>query len=175
MSYDLMVFDPERAPRERAAFLEWFQQSPFENESDVFNDPSVCADSLRNWYLGMVNEFPDYNGDDFDDEKDDEVGDRATGYSIGPSAIYADFRWQVAEAAYDTVRRLAVEHQVGFYDVSGDDGDGEIYFPGDELREPSQGQWRQISADFQTGDLSKYMPEPEPPKRRWWDIFRRDK
>jgi hypothetical protein len=173
MSYDLMVFDPNVAPRERDAFLEWYQQSPFESETQIFNDPSVCSGNLHDWYMAIVKQFPDYNGDDFDDERIEQVGDLAAGYSIGPSAIYADFRWTVAGEAYDAVRRLAVEHKVGFYDVSGDEGDGEIYFPGDDLRAPSQGQWREISADFQAGDLSKYVSAPEAPKRRWFDFFRR--
>ena len=171
MSYDLMVFDPNAAPRERDAFLEWYQHSPFESQTQIFNDPNGCSSELRNWYMAIVKEFPDYNGDDFDDERIDEVGDLAAGYAIGPSAIYVDFRWTVGGQAYDAVRRLAVEHGVGFYDVSGDEGDGEIYFPGGELRPPSQGQWREISGAFQAGDLSKYVTSPEVPKRRWFDFF----
>jgi hypothetical protein len=70
-------------------------------------------------------------------------------YSICSHAIYATFAWSLAEQVYPIVRETAVAHKVGFYDVSGDEGDGEIYFPGDQLRPPSQGKWREISKQFQ--------------------------
>jgi len=93
-----------------------------------------------------------------------------TGYSFGKNIIYLDFRWSVAEEAYDAVRKSAVEHQVGFYDVSGDEGDGEIYFPGESLRTPSGGIWRDITKQFQSIDTNVGAP-----KKRWFDFFRRDK
>jgi hypothetical protein len=62
--------------------------------------------------------------------------------------IYATFPWSLAEEIYPIFRQLAVESGVGFYDVSGDEGDGEIYFPGDALRPPSEGEWRGVAAQF---------------------------
>ena len=37
--------------------------------------------------------------------------------------IYAVFSWSVADEAYELMRSLAQKHKVGFFDVSGDDGD----------------------------------------------------
>ena len=111
------------------------------------------------------------NGPDATD--DDDLIDRAGDYNIGRSMIYATFPWSLAEEIYPVVRRLAVECNVGFYDVSSDEGDGEIYFPGSELRPPSGGAWRDVAADFKSGNLSKYVNQTEPPKRRWFDFFRR--
>ena len=168
MSYDLTVFDPSSAPRDPADFGDWL----FSDENsigEVFNDPSSTIVELRAFYLAMVQKFPDYNEDSFDPNL---ATDYATGYEIGPKSIVMEFRWTKAEEAYETVRALSVEHGVGFFDQS---GDGSVQFPGDELQPPSQGVWRKVAADFQSGDLSKYTEAPEPPKRRWFDFFRRNK
>ena len=78
--------------------------------------------------------------------------DRLGDYSIGHHVIYVAFRRNVAEDVYPVVRRLAVKYGVGFYDVSGDDGDGEIHFPGEELKSESQGAWREVSRKFKELD-----------------------
>ena len=44
-------------------------------------------------------------------------------YSIGYNVIYAVFSWSVADEVYELMRSLAQKHKVGFFDVSGDDGD----------------------------------------------------
>lgn len=167
MSYDLFVFDPTGVPKERAAFLDWFNEQMEDGEC-YFVGSSNC---LKAWHDAMLVDWPDMQEAD-DDQVDDP---RITGYSCTPNSIYVDFRWSVAEEAYEATRRLAVASGVGFYDVSGDEGDGEIYFPGDELKPASKGAWRQVSADFKAGDLSKYTGQTEAPKHRWWDIFRRNK
>ena len=178
MSYDLLVFDPANAPRDRALFKEWFDRTAQWSEDHSYDDPRVTTSELQAWYGEIRETFPNMNGPGA--PTDDElmtpgVEDRLADYSIGRHAIYAGFLWTTAEEAYELTRTLAMRHQIGFYDVSGDEGDGEIYFPGDELQPPSQGAWRQVSADFRSGDLSKYIPQEEPRKRRWFDFFRRDK
>ena len=47
MSYDLMVFDPAVAPRERAEFLEWHAQQTQWNEGHSYDDPIVSSPRLR--------------------------------------------------------------------------------------------------------------------------------
>ena len=145
MSYDLMVFDPAAAPREREAFRAWYRAQVEWTEHHGYNDPSVTTVDLRAWYQAIRQIYPNMNGPDpADDDQIDRTGD----YSIGKHVIYATFPWSLAEDVYPNVRRLAVECQVGFYDVSGDEGEGEIYFPGDTLRPPSGGAWREIAAQF---------------------------
>ena len=173
-----MVFDANSAPRERAEFVDWYDQQAEWSEGHTYIDSEVTTEGLRNWYNEIRKTYPNMNGPDApsdDDLLEPGVEDRLADYSIGKSMIYAGFAWSKAEEVYPLFRELAVKHKVGFYDVSGDNGDGEIYFPGDTLREPSEGAWRQISRDFQSGDLSKYIPQEEPQERRWWDIFRRNK
>jgi hypothetical protein len=172
MSYDLMVFDPQTAPRESAAFKDWYHRQAEWSEGHSYDDPVVTTPDLRSWYEAIRLIFPNMNGPGAPTDEElmtPGVEDRLAGYSIGRHVIYADFRWTEAEEAYATVRRLAVEHNVGFYDVSGDEGDGEIHFPGEELRPESAGAWRDVSRQFQE------LQQPAPaPKRRWFDIFRRN-
>jgi hypothetical protein len=173
MSYDVCIFEPLTTPRDRAAFKKWFQRQTDWDDDHNYMDPASTTPSLRKWYEAISQEYPALNGPDATD--DDDAVDRAGDYNFGPDFVYVTYPWSLAEEIYDRVRMTAVEHEVGFYDVSADDGDGEIYFPGDQLGPPSQGAWRQISADFRSGDLSKYLPPIEKPKRRWFEIFRRDK
>ena len=146
MSYDLLVFEPSAAPRERNAFAAWWNKTAEWGEGHSYDDPGVTTERLRAWYQQIEAKWPCLNGPGFQEENLDSP--RLTDYSIGKDAIYAGFRWSLAEEAYEDVRRLAVKHAVGFYDVSGDEGDGEIYFPGDTLRPASQGAWRQVAQQF---------------------------
>ena len=172
MSYDVVVFEPSTTPRERAMFKAWFErQTDWDDDHDYMN-PASTTPALREWYEAISRDYPAMNGPD---ACDDEAMDRSGDYNFGPDFIYVTYPWSLAEEIYDRVRTTAVEQKVGFYDVSADEGDGEIYFPGDQLRPPSQGNWRAIAADFRAGDLSKYLTQSEPPKRRWLDIFRRPK
>jgi len=145
VSYDLVAFDPGSAPRDRTAFKKWYDQQTQWTEGHSHDDPAVTTPALRAWYGAIRQTYPNMNGPG---AADDEHLDDAADYSIGRSVIYGAFRWSQAEEVHSLFRRLAVEHQVGFYDVSGDEGDGEIYFPGDALRPESGGAWRGIAAEF---------------------------
>ena len=43
MSYDLMVFDPEAAPVDRHAFMEWYEAQAEWSEDHSYDDPSVST------------------------------------------------------------------------------------------------------------------------------------
>ncbi len=124
MSYDLMVFDPLVAPRNREDFLSWYDAQTQWTEEHTYQDPKITTPALASWLAEMWRMFPPMNGpfasDDFDNS-------RVTDYSIGRSIIYAAFAWSQAEAAFQAVDRLATEHAVGFFDVSS--GEGVIRFP----------------------------------------------
>ena len=173
-----MVFDPADAPKDRKHFMEWYRRTTEWSEGHDYNDPSSTTPQLRAWCEDIRKLYRNMNGAGAPTDEDlmkPGIEDRLADYSSAQHAIYATFPWSEAENVYPIVRELAVKHKVGFYDVSGDEGDGEIYFPGDELRPSADGAWRQISADFQSGDLSKYIPQELAPKRSWFDIFRRNK
>lgn len=126
MSYDLMVFEKESAPKNRKDFMDWYNKQTEWSESHDYDDPKVSSPKLRDWFNDMVKIFPAMNGpfasDDFDN---DNVSD----YSIGKDVIYVAFAWSVAEQAYNNMIDLAEKVGVGFFDVSADNGG--IYFPVD--------------------------------------------
>ena len=175
MSYDLLAFDANAAPRDRAAFKEWWAVQSQWGEGHGYNDPSVTTPELQRFYELMTSEFRDIGSLSDDEDADSKTSD----YSIGMSVIYVAFPWSEADVAYDKFRESVVMSGVGFYEVSMDQGAEELFFPGDTLRAPSNGLWRQVAADFRSGDVGKYIPQSlpteEPPKRRWFDIFRRSK
>jgi hypothetical protein len=43
---------------------------------------------------------------------------RLTEYSIGKEMIYAAFAWSIAEDTYIMMRKLAMKHNVGFFDTT---------------------------------------------------------
>lgn len=123
MSYDLMVFDPASAPKDRESFLAWYDQQTEWNEEHSYGDPAVTTPALQAWYRDMIQFFPAMNGPFAVDSDASEVTD----HCVGKSVIYSTFAWSVAEQAYAKTRELAIKHGVGFFDVSSDDG--EILFP----------------------------------------------
>ena len=146
MSYDLMVFEPTAAPRDPHEFREWYRVQAEWAEDRDYSNPAGAAPKLVEFYHAMRNHFPAMNGPDA--TQDDNELERSADYCIGSHVIYATFPWSLAEEVYPVFRETAVQTGVGFYDVSGDDGEGEIYFPGDKLRSPSGGAWREIAKQF---------------------------
>lgn len=125
MSYDLMVFRPESAPREREEFMDWYQEQTKWAEEHDYSDPIVTSEELQNWFKEMINTFPAMNGPFAVEDISDE---NVTDYCIGKDVIYVTFAWSIAEKAYDVMKSNAEKHGVGFFDASADDG--EILFPG---------------------------------------------
>lgn len=128
MSYDLMVFRPDIAPRTRHEFMSWYHDQTRWSEGHSYNDPVVTSDNLKSWFFEMINSYPALNGP-YAKEDEDEYDDFVTDYSIGKDVIYAAFSWSLAEQAYETMKALAQKHKVGFFDASANNGD--ILFPDD--------------------------------------------
>jgi hypothetical protein len=124
MSYDLMVFEPTAAPREREAFIAWYQVKTAWGEHDNYNDPkNVTSPRLSAWFHEMISIFPPLNGPLRSRNVDDL---KLADYCLGSTFVYVSFGWPQAEIAYQEVRRAAAAHGVGFFDVS---GDAEIWLP----------------------------------------------
>lgn len=146
MSYDLMVFRPEAAPKNETEFLKWFEQQAEWSEDHSYDDPAVTSEELRNWFMEMKESFPALNGPFATDDDDlEKYGD----YCIGRDVIYTGFGWSTAEEAYETVTRLAQKYKVGFYDAS---GSGDILIPN------SQGKLESIKSSVKT-------------VKPWWKIW----
>jgi hypothetical protein len=129
MSYDLMVFEPSKAPKDRTAFMGWYEQQVQWSEDHNYNDSSFCSEALQRFYGELSEHFPNLNVEDEIFEAMEEAGtdNRLTDYSLGSAVIYAAFAYSVAVEAYTIMRELALKHQVGFFNVSSNDG--EIIFP----------------------------------------------
>jgi hypothetical protein len=117
VSYDLAVFDPAIAPRERAAFIDWYRHQTEWSESHGYNNPDVSSASLRAWFQEMIATYPPMNGPLASDDPDDP---KVTDYSVGRAIIYAAFAWSEAEHVLKHMKALATQHGVGFVDVSSD-------------------------------------------------------
>jgi hypothetical protein len=121
-----MVFEATAAPRDREEFLAWYDQQTEWSEDHGYDDPVVSSPALRAWFMEMIESFPAMNGPYAGDHEDDS---KVTDYSVGKDVIYAAFAWSQAQNAFPTVVRLAEKHEVGFFDVSGEDG--AVVFPGE--------------------------------------------
>lgn len=117
MSYDLMVFDPDLAPK-KGQIGDWHRSMLDEDERDfqiAFDPASAQSNRLKAFYDEMREGFPAMNGPDGidDNQVDDE---RVTGYAFYPGFIYMDFRWSASEAASHAVSTLAKKHGLGLFD-----------------------------------------------------------
>jgi hypothetical protein len=124
VSYDLMVFELGDAPTERTDFMKWYDAQTEWSEDHSYEDPAVSSAPLKSWFQEMINFYPAMNGPHASDDVDDP---KVTDFSVGKSVIYAAFAWSEAENALATMRELAIKHNVGFFDVSADNG--EILIP----------------------------------------------
>jgi hypothetical protein len=111
MSYDLMVFDPAKAPKKRQPFLDWYDQQSEWEEPHNYDDPAVCTPALQAFFAEIAATFPPLS---------DLTEDGGTDYTIGANVIYMSFAWDQIELAHETVSRLAAKHALGFFDVSSD-------------------------------------------------------
>jgi hypothetical protein len=116
MSYDLMVFDTNAAPRSGSEFTAWYDQITEWNEGLDYNDPANLSPALRACYKDMIGAFPAMNGPDQTDDFDSSY---VSDYTCARSVVYVAFAWSVAELAHNMLVQLAEKHGVGFFDVSG--------------------------------------------------------
>lgn len=117
MSYDLLVFDPTKAPSTAHDLEEWIGKQTRWEEEHSYDDPKVSTDRLREWFLAIVKAFPPMNGPyKLAEMPTDESS--LTDYSIGRDVIFAGFAWSKSEAALKIVLELAEKHGLGVQDVS---------------------------------------------------------
>jgi hypothetical protein len=111
-----MVFEPEAAPKDHDAFMQWYFTLTKWNDGP-YDDPARTSTRLRAWVQGMQRTFPDMNTPEAEIHLQDDDGVLAN-YTIGRQFVYAGFAWSKAVAAAGEAERLATLHGVGFFDVS---------------------------------------------------------
>ena len=125
MSYDLMVFNPQTAPKSEVDFLKWSTQQIQWKEEHSYDNIKVTSLQLQNWFMEMIKEFPAINGPHAPSNIEDIIdANEVTDYSIGKDVIYAAFKSSISHKAYSKMLELAEKHNVGFYDIS---NTGKIY------------------------------------------------
>ena len=125
MSYDLMVFEPEAAPKKHAAFMAWYFELA-KWQDGPYDDPTKTSPRLQAWVKDMQRKFPDGNSLEASDLLDEDDGSLSD-YTIGRQFVYAGFSWSKAVTAAAEAERLATLHGVGFFDVSSNRE--EVYLP----------------------------------------------
>lgn len=116
MSYDLLVFDPTKAPSTAHDLEKWFAKQTRWEEDHSYDDPKVSTARLRAWFLTIVKAFPAMNGPYKPSEMPADESS-LTDYSIGRDVIYIGFAWSKSEAALKMVLELAEKHGLGVQDV----------------------------------------------------------
>jgi hypothetical protein len=125
MSYDLAVFEPGAPPPNHAGFIAWYKEQTKWGEGHDYNDLKVTTPALHAWFLEIIQTYPALNGPYASEANVDNL--KTTDYSIGKVMIYASFAWSQMENARPAMFALAKKHQIGFFDVSADDG--EVWLP----------------------------------------------
>jgi hypothetical protein len=123
MSYDILVFDPAHAPKEREEFRQWWNAQAEWSEPHPYNDPAFTTPSLRAWFMEMIERFPALSGP-YAGSRDQRTADYCIGYHLIYVAISFD-----KQATHERAYELAGKHRLGFYEASSPDG--EIWLPGD--------------------------------------------
>jgi hypothetical protein len=90
MSYDLMVFAAEAAPKEREVFMKWCKEQSKWVEDHSYDNPDVSTPALRAWFMEMIKAYPAMNGP-YSSEELPEDESSVTDYSVGKFVIYACF------------------------------------------------------------------------------------
>ena len=155
MSYDLMVFRKEAAPKTRAEFMKWYEDQTEWTEEHSYDDPANTSPELRNWFMEMIQIFPAMNGPFASDDDDNP---NVSDYSVGKDVIYVAFAWSLAEQAYNKMLELSEKHGVGFFDVSSDNGD--IFIP-------DNGKLKPIDHPSNNSNRSTSGLENKP----WWKFW----
>jgi hypothetical protein len=105
MSYDLMVFEPEAAPKDHDASMECYLNLTKWNDGP-YDDPARTSARLRAWVQEMRRMFPDMNTPEAEIHLQDDDG-VLSDYTIGRQFVYAGFAWSKAVAAAGEAERLA--------------------------------------------------------------------
>jgi len=139
MSFDLMVFELENAPRTRKEFVAWYEVQTNWSEVENSDDFKIGSPALQEWFQKIADKYPPINGPLAPDSDDLE---HLTDYTITQNIIYAGFSWDNAEGAYSLSKELAAELNIGFYDVSSPNG--EIIFGKTKIIEdtPKKEWWK---------------------------------
>ncbi len=117
MSYDLMVFNHKIAPANEEDFFTWYDEQTEWGEDHKYDNPAITTSELESWYNEMNHYFKPLNDTTSSSKKNKYEAD----YCIGYNFIYVSFSWSHSKTAYKKMKELAEKHQLGFFDISGNE------------------------------------------------------
>ena len=122
MSFDLMVFDADIAPKDKKGFREWFEQEAGEQGPESSDLPEICKnDAFRAFYEQMAEVFTPFNGPDAVHlpENASQLRILRTGeYSFRRHSAYMCFGWPAQDFARAACSTFSKELGLGFYMLS---------------------------------------------------------
>lgn len=134
MSFDLVVFDAASAPRQKEAFLVWYEEQAQWSEGHAYDDVGRAAPGLQAWYRKLIQTFPPTHGPDAPEDGEADEACQAD-YLIGSQVIHVSFGWSKAVTALQQVVEIARVNSVGFFNVSSKDKNLWLPDGAGELRE----------------------------------------
>lgn len=121
MSYDIMIFDSKKAPKDIDAFLEWEESCEDEIAEAIDSDEAKnSSKKLQAWFfeiskdiIPLTGQYSRENEIDYIEGEDDEIG---ADYFFCKHAIFLMFSTIETENLYKKVFESAKKHNLGFYD-----------------------------------------------------------
>jgi hypothetical protein len=121
MSVDILVFDKSKVPTEPMEFLKWFYKKSEWNSDGDYNDVKGTSQSLVDFFMELVKEYPAMNGEfvptDEKFENDPELESKLIDYTIDDDLIYMGIAYSVSDNTFDKIEELAYKHGLGYYDM----------------------------------------------------------
>ena len=126
MSYDIVIFDSKKAPKDIDAFMEWCEeQEDLMNESLDVDEYETSSKKLHTWFLDICIEviplsgpFSNWDAPDFVEGQDDEHG---ADYFFAKHTVFLMFSTLETKPLFLKVKESAKNHNLGYFDFDTDE------------------------------------------------------
>lgn len=127
MSFDMVIFDNTKVPRDKDAFMKWYlKQVKWEDNLDYNDYHNLTNQKMRGFFEELIKLYPPMNGllalSDEELNENPELEDKMADYSISKTMIYAALAWSEAEKGEQIFYHLTKKYGVGFFNCSSSDG-----------------------------------------------------
>lgn len=126
MSYDIVIFDSKKAPKDPDAFMEWCEELEDRmTESPDMEEYETTSKKLQEWFLDICKDviplsgsFSNCDAPDFVEGQDD---DRGADYFFGKHVVFLMFNTSETESLFQKVKESARKHNLGYFDFDTDE------------------------------------------------------
>lgn len=125
MSYDIIVFDLAKRPKNRDGFMEWVEKLEDEMaESGDSDEVNGSTKKLKEWFfdiskdvIPLTGQYSREDESDYEEGQDDEVG---ADYFFTKNAVFIMFSCMETETLALKILNSAKKHQLGCFDFDTD-------------------------------------------------------